>query len=362
LGVSRTWQKDLLWCSDYSYGCLAGDGGIISPFPPTSEKLRMGQVYAEVTGIAYHAAYISPAVPAIPPSIGIKYSQITVQTKLLQSLSIQEQVICPPSCRADHSLTSFPFSANPDPAARSESRVREAAPRAPLPARCSGRPVPVARAPAAATLAPAPSPQAVHRLPCCSPPPPPALPSPPPAFLHQHCVPLPPTITAGVLISQVSRACLSVERGERWSHRTQDGSTEERDQAEPIVEAICGTRLHNGVRELCVKWQFVTLLISSVTNRRSTRRDAHMYGSPLCLKLSIVKESTMGVYNDDNHIIYTTATTAHALPLQQPLSHNPTNRPKFLGSARARVPLSCAARHPARMPVSCGTRKCWPGG
>jgi hypothetical protein len=23
LGVSRTWQKDLLWCSDYSYGCLA---------------------------------------------------------------------------------------------------------------------------------------------------------------------------------------------------------------------------------------------------------------------------------------------------------------------------------------------------
>eukprot|EP01049_Picozoa_sp_SAG25_P005458 SAG25_NODE_375_length_8919_cov_7.676644_2_plen_622_part_00 len=100
LGVSRTWQKDLLWCSDYSYGCLAGDGGIISPFPPTSEKLRMGQIYAEVTGIAYHAAYISPAVPAIPPSIGIKYSQITVQTKLLQSLSIQEQVICPPSCRA----------------------------------------------------------------------------------------------------------------------------------------------------------------------------------------------------------------------------------------------------------------------
>jgi hypothetical protein len=46
------------------------------------------------------STYISPAVPAIPPSIGIKYSQITVQTKLLQSLSIQEQVICPPSCRA----------------------------------------------------------------------------------------------------------------------------------------------------------------------------------------------------------------------------------------------------------------------
>jgi hypothetical protein len=33
-------------------------------------------------------------------SIGIKYSQVTVQTKLLQSNTINEQVIVPPSCRA----------------------------------------------------------------------------------------------------------------------------------------------------------------------------------------------------------------------------------------------------------------------
>ena len=30
--------------------------------------------------------------------------------------------------------------------------------------------------------------------------------------------------------------------------------TEGRDQAGSAVEAICGTRLHDGARELCVKW------------------------------------------------------------------------------------------------------------
>jgi hypothetical protein len=101
LQISRTWLKDLLWCSDYSYGCLEGDGGIISPIPTgTSELLAMGQVYAQVNKVEFHAAYISPAVPSIPPSIGIKYSQVTVQTKLLQSNTINEQVIVPPSCRA----------------------------------------------------------------------------------------------------------------------------------------------------------------------------------------------------------------------------------------------------------------------
>ena len=99
LQISRTWLKDLLWCSDYSYGCLAGDGGIISPIPE-SGVLDMGQVYAQVNKVEFHAAYIAPAVPSIPPSIGIKYSQVTVQTKLLSSNTINEQVIVPPSCRA----------------------------------------------------------------------------------------------------------------------------------------------------------------------------------------------------------------------------------------------------------------------
>ena len=99
LQISRTWLKDLLWCSDYSYGCLAGDGGIISPIPE-SGPLDMGQVYAQVNKVEFHAAYIAPAVPSIPPSIGIKYSQVTVQTKLLTSNTINEQVIVPPSCRA----------------------------------------------------------------------------------------------------------------------------------------------------------------------------------------------------------------------------------------------------------------------
>jgi hypothetical protein len=40
LQVSRTFLKDLLWCSDFSYGCQAGDGGLISPLPDSTTPLR----------------------------------------------------------------------------------------------------------------------------------------------------------------------------------------------------------------------------------------------------------------------------------------------------------------------------------
>jgi hypothetical protein len=36
LQISRTWLKDLLYCADYSYGCIHGDGGLISPMPTAS--------------------------------------------------------------------------------------------------------------------------------------------------------------------------------------------------------------------------------------------------------------------------------------------------------------------------------------
>lgn len=100
LQISRNWLKDLLWCSDYSYGCYAGNGGIISPISAANGSYEMGQVYASVKKLEYHATFIQPMVPSIPRSIGIKYSQLTVQTQLLQSLTIDTQFIVPPSCRA----------------------------------------------------------------------------------------------------------------------------------------------------------------------------------------------------------------------------------------------------------------------
>jgi len=100
LQISSTWQQDLLYCSDYSYGCAEGNGGIISPIPGSTTDLTMGQIYCSVKSVEYHAAFISPMVPSIPPSIGIKYSGMAIQQILLNSNTINEQVVVPPSCRA----------------------------------------------------------------------------------------------------------------------------------------------------------------------------------------------------------------------------------------------------------------------
>ena len=97
--ISRTWLKDLLWCSDYSYGCFEGAGGIISPIP-SSGNFAMGQAYCSIKKVEAHVAYISPLVASIPPSIGIKYSGLSLQTVLLSSLTVNEQIVVPPSCRA----------------------------------------------------------------------------------------------------------------------------------------------------------------------------------------------------------------------------------------------------------------------
>ena len=97
--ISRTWLKDLLWCSDYSYGCFEGGGGIISPIP-SAGNLAIGQAYCNIKRVEAHIAYISPLVASIPPSIGIKYSGLSVQTVLLNSLTVNEQIVVPPSCRA----------------------------------------------------------------------------------------------------------------------------------------------------------------------------------------------------------------------------------------------------------------------
>ena len=101
LQISSTWQQDLLYCSDYSYGCTANNGAIVSPVPTdASAPIKMGQIYCSVKAVEYHASFISPMVPSIPPSIGIKYSGMTIRQILLTSSTVSEQVIVPPSCRA----------------------------------------------------------------------------------------------------------------------------------------------------------------------------------------------------------------------------------------------------------------------
>ena len=60
----------------------------------------MGQVYCSIKKVEAHIAYISPLVASIPPSIGIKYSGLSLQTVLLNSLTVNEQIVVPPSCRA----------------------------------------------------------------------------------------------------------------------------------------------------------------------------------------------------------------------------------------------------------------------
>ena len=101
LQISSNWQHDLLYCCDYSYGCTANNGAIISPMPTgSSDVIRMGQIYCSVKAVEYHAAFISPMVPSIPPSIGIKYSGMAIRQILLNSSTVSEQVIVPPSCRA----------------------------------------------------------------------------------------------------------------------------------------------------------------------------------------------------------------------------------------------------------------------
>ena len=101
LQISSNWQQDLLYCCDYSYGCTANNGTIISPMPEgASDVIKMGQIYCSVKAVEYHAAFISPMVPSIPPSIGIKYSGMAIRQILLNSSTVSEQVIVPPSCRA----------------------------------------------------------------------------------------------------------------------------------------------------------------------------------------------------------------------------------------------------------------------
>ena len=66
LQISSTWQQDLLYCSDYSYGCTANNGAIISPMPTgANDKIKMGQIYCSVKAVEYHASFISPMVPSM---------------------------------------------------------------------------------------------------------------------------------------------------------------------------------------------------------------------------------------------------------------------------------------------------------
>ena len=50
----------------------------------SSDVIKMGQIYCSVKAVEYHAAFISPMVPGIPPSIGIKYSGMAIRQILFR--------------------------------------------------------------------------------------------------------------------------------------------------------------------------------------------------------------------------------------------------------------------------------------
>ena len=65
-----------------------------------SISVRFAAWHRFMTLLTLYAAFISPMVSSIPPSIGIKYSAMNIQRILLQSNIVNEQIVVPPSSRS----------------------------------------------------------------------------------------------------------------------------------------------------------------------------------------------------------------------------------------------------------------------
>ena len=104
LTISPDWQKNLFFDTSGQYGCPVGDGGLIncsgngSDNFPTTIKAR--QVYSRVTSVALHVHYVHPSEPYIPPSVSLRVSPVQVTTRQMQSRSVNESIVVPPSIKS----------------------------------------------------------------------------------------------------------------------------------------------------------------------------------------------------------------------------------------------------------------------
>ena len=73
---------------------------VIAGVLPDPTKLTSKTVYVQITGVELHCAMAGPAVPTIPPSVSLKFSELQITTRPLTSDVVEESIVVPPSCRA----------------------------------------------------------------------------------------------------------------------------------------------------------------------------------------------------------------------------------------------------------------------
>ena len=101
LTISPDWQQHLLYDPSGLYAAQSGvintDGAggdsLIGTIPPRKVAVRISEV-------SLHVAYVHPSEPYIPPSISLRYSPIQVVTRQLQSDSVNETFVVPPSTKS----------------------------------------------------------------------------------------------------------------------------------------------------------------------------------------------------------------------------------------------------------------------
>jgi len=101
LTISPDWQQHLLYDPSGQYAAQSGvintDGAggdsLIATIPPRKVAVRISEV-------SLHVAYVHPSEPYIPPSISLRYSPIQVVTRQLQSDSVNETFVVPPSTKS----------------------------------------------------------------------------------------------------------------------------------------------------------------------------------------------------------------------------------------------------------------------
>lgn len=92
LTVSNTFTDDLLHCAGASY--TAVKYGI-----PAKEDALVNTAYVNIKAVELHCAFVGPSTPFIPKSVSYKFSQYDIATRLLQSKTVNESIVVPPSTR-----------------------------------------------------------------------------------------------------------------------------------------------------------------------------------------------------------------------------------------------------------------------